>query len=276
MIPSIKATVVGLLLLLPISAAAKAQLPPAVADPKAALAVSQAALGRQLGDYSFLDTERRRVSLDDFRGKPLIINLVYTACVHTCPVIAQTLDDHARVAREALGKDSFNVVSIGFDVANDTPERMRAFARRQGLTLANWRFLSADAETMARLTEALGFVYYASPKGYDHLAQLTLLDAEGRVYRQVYGENFDAPFLVEPLKDLVFGRRGNLTSLDGLVNRLRLFCTIYDPAAGRYRFDYSIFIGVVIGLIALGTLAGILARAVWRERRTRGSPSATV
>jgi len=265
----------GLLLSLLTAGPASAGLPPAAADPKAALAISQAALGRQVGDHQFRDTERRLVSLADFRGKPLIIHLIYTACVHTCPVIAQTLDDHARVARAALGHDSFAIVSIGFDAANDTPERMRAFARQQGLRLENWSFLAADAETVAQLTDELGFIFFASAKGFDHLAQLTVLDAEGRVYRQIYGETFDAPFLVEPLKDLVFGRNSNLTSLDGLINRLYLFCTIYDPAAARYRFDYSIIIGTAIGLVALGTLATILARAVWRERRSGGSASPT-
>lgn len=275
MIRPATAVIFGLLLSLPATASGAAGPQTGAVDAETALALSRAAIGRQLGDYQFLDSNRQPVSLSDFRGKPLIINLVYTACVHTCPVIAQTLDEHARSARDVLGDDSFNIVSIGFDTANDTPERMRAFARQQGLRLDNWRFLAADSEAMERLTQALGFVYYASPKGFDHLAQLSLLDAEGRVYRQIYGEYFDAPFLVEPLKDLVFGRRSNLTSIDGLFNRLRLFCTLYDPAAERYRFDYSIVIGIAIGLIALGAMATILIRAIWRERRTRGSASPT-
>jgi protein SCO1 len=264
--------IAGLLMLLALPAAAMA---PSADDAKAALALSRAALGRQLDDFRFLDSERQPVALSDFRGKPLVINLVYTACVHTCPVIAETLHRHARAARDSLGADSFAIVSIGFDTANDTPERMRAFARQQGLDLDNWRFLSADTETMSRLTKALGFTLYPSAQGFDHLAQLTLLDGEGRVYRQIYGDYFEAPFLVEPLKDLVFGRRANLTSLDGLINRLKLFCTIYDPSAERYRFDYSVFIGVAMGLSVLAGLGTVLARALWREWRHRGTVAPT-
>jgi protein SCO1/2 len=158
-----------------------------------------------------------------------------------------------------LGSDSFAVVSIGFDTANDSPARMQSFARMQGIHVPNWRFLAIRGEEMQRLAEDLGFVYFGSPRGFDHLAQVSVLDQEGRVYRQIYGESFDSPFLVEPLKDLVFGRAANLVSVDGLINRLRLFCTIYDPSAGRYRFDYAIFIGFGIGLFALAGIGTIVA-----------------
>ncbi|MDP6343210.1 MAG: SCO family protein [Alphaproteobacteria bacterium] len=251
-------------LLLATSLTSPAQAADLVLDERQALAVSQAALGGQVGDHRFVDTDGAKLTLAELRGKPLVVNLIYTACVHTCPVIVQTLYEAVTDAQGALGAASFNVVTIGFDTPADTPDRMRSFARGQGVDLPNWRFLSGGGATIERLAKELGFVYFASPKGFDHLAQVSVLDGQGRLYRQVYGEDFDTPFLVEPLKDLVLGRNGNLTSIDGLLNRIRLFCTLYDPAAERYRFDYSIFIGIFIGLAALTTVGTILARNLWR------------
>lgn len=244
------------------AAAAAAPLP----DEKAALAASQAALGRLIDNYRFVDSAGNSVRLADFRGKPLVVNLIYTACIRSCPVIVQTLQDAVIDAQGALDADSFNIVTIGFDARGDTPDRMEAFAKAQGVDLPNWRFLSSDGRTIEKLTDQLGFVYYASSQGFQHLAQVSVLDAEGRLYRQVYGEYFDSPFLVEPLKDLVFGRQSNLTSINGLINRLRLFCTLYDPAAQRYRFDYSVFIGLAMGLSALAAVGSILVRNLWRRR----------
>jgi protein SCO1/2 len=60
-----------------------------------------------------------------------------------------------------------------------------------------------------------------------------------------------------------------MQSWDGIVNRVRLFCTIYDPTTGRYRFDYSIFISMVVGSLTLGTIAFVLVRAWLRGRRLR-------
>ncbi len=265
--PPVPLVAAALTLLLGLPATGFAREAPSAFDPEAAISYSQSAIGREIGDYSFLDRDRKSVRLASLRGKPLVVNLVYTSCSHTCPIIVQTLHSAVAVAQDALGADSFSVVTIGFDTADDTPTRMRAYARDQGVDLPNWRFLSGDKTTIASLSEDLGFIYFPSPRGFDHLAQTTVIDAEGLVYRQVYGSDFAAPAVVEPLKDLVFGRQGNLTSLDGLINRIKLFCTLYDPSSERYRFDYSIFIALAIGSVALGAIGIILLRALLRLRR---------
>jgi protein SCO1 len=259
------------ILVLP-SVAARAGEQDAAVDPgdkSAALRYSQAAIGRQVGDLSFTNSLNRKVTLADYRGKPLVVSLIYTGCADICPVVSETLADAVEVAREAIGDDSFRVVTVGFDARHDTPARMRAFARSHGLDMANWEFLSTDGDTVDRLAEDIGFVFFPSPKGFDHMSQTTVLDSEGRVYRQIYGASFETPLLVEPLKQLVFGGRIDMQSWDGIVNRVRLFCTIYDPATGRYRFDYSIFISMVMGSLTLGAIGFILVRAWLRGRRLR-------
>lgn len=249
----------ALLLSEPLAQAKEAE--PSVFDPEAAIAHSQKAVGRVVGEASFLNSAREPVSLTDFRGHPLVINLVFTSCVQSCPVIVQSLARAVDVAQEALEAESFSVITVGFDSADDTPERMRAYARGQGIDQPNWHFLSGDPETLEQLLEDLGFLYFPSPRGFDHLAQTSVLDANGRVYQQVYGANFDPPAVVEPLKSLLFGDLDGLTSLNQIVDRIRLFCTFYDPARDRYSFDYSFFIMLIVGGLSLAGLATVLIRA---------------
>jgi len=249
---------------------AGAAVEPSPFDEKGALAYSQAAIGRKLGNFTFRDRKGNPVDLARYAGKPLIINLIYTSCYNTCPLIVSALYDGVKVAQGAMGKDAFAVVTVGFDTANDTPWRMRAFASTRGVSLPNWSFLSGDEETVAALTKNLGFIYYSSPKGFDHLAQVTVIDGKGKVYRQIYGDTFAPPAIVEPLKELVFGGGIARSGLSGLVNRIRLFCTLYDPRSERYYFDYSIFVGLVIGAGILGTMAVIIGRNVWRLWRQGG------
>jgi protein SCO1/2 len=260
----------GAILLIAVSTQAAAEsgtFAPAPFDQNAAIAYSQAAIGRPLGDYGFLDTQRRPVRLSDYRGKPLVVNMVFTACTDSCQIVLQTLRKAVDVAQDAVGKDAFSVVTIGFDARDDTPERMRAFARGQGVDLPNWTFLSGDSATIKELVENLGFIYFPSPRGFDHLAQTTVIDAGGRVFRQVYGSQFNAPALTEPLIELVFGRVSSASStLAYLTNRLRLFCTYYDPNRDRYRFDYSIIIGLVVGASSLIGIGTVLVRAWLRAR----------
>jgi len=251
-----------LLFLLAVTGAAACATP--AYDEKAALAKSQAAIGRTPGNHRFTDSDGHTVVLSQLRGKPLVVSLVYTSCYHTCPVITRHVGRTTEIARQALGADSFHVITVGFDTVNDTPARMKSFARERGIDTARWRVLSADAATMKRFTDDLGFVYFPSPRGFDHLAQTTVIDADGKVYWQVYGDDFPPPALVEPLKDLVFGRRSNLTSVSGVIAGVKLFCTVFDPKSGRYRFDYSIFVAFIIGVISLGAVAVFIVRA-WRE-----------
>jgi len=251
------------------SRSSAATQPSAVLDEDAAFKISQAAVGRTLSDFSFRDTGHKEVRFADYRGKPLLVNLIYTGCYHTCPLVVQALARAVEIAQDALGTDSFNVVTIGFDSRADTPSRMRAYAKQQGINLPNWRFLSADAATVDALAAEVGFVFYPSPRGFDHLAQTTVVDPEGVIYRQVYGADFEPQAVVEPLKRMAFGQTGSLTSVTGIVKRVRLFCTVYDPSRGRYRFDYSIFVGGVIGAVSLMGVGIIIVRA-WRRQKIAG------
>jgi protein SCO1/2 len=78
---------------------------------------------------------------------------------------------------------------------------------------------------------------------------------------QIYGQDFSAPLLVEPLKKLLRGDSIDRGTLGGLVESVRLFCTIYDPATGRYRFDYALVVDVVAGILALGMVGVAIVRA---------------
>lgn len=238
-------------------------------DDKAALKISQSAIGRQLADYQFKDGESRTVRLGDFRGRPVLINMVYTACSHYCPVTTRSLADAVDVARDALGGDSFSVLTIGFDVRNDKPSRMRAFGRAQGISFPNWHFLAANSETVLSLTEQTGFIYYPSSQGFDHLAQTTLLDEDGRIVRQIYGTDLTVPQVVEPLKRLRAGQAAALVTMDNIVERIRLFCTLYDPDRDAYRFDWSFFIGLGIGVLSISLMATFFVNQLLLHLKTR-------
>ena len=81
---------------------------------------------------------------------------------------------------------------------------------------------------------------------------------------------FELPWLVEPLKELVFNRpssQGHLVA--GLVDRIKLFCTVFDPTTGRYRFDNSLFVRAAAGLIFILGLIFYLIREIVIARRMR-------
>ena len=232
-------------------------------DPDQALKTSQAAVGSTPSNHTFLDRNGRPVSLNDFRGKPLVISLIYTSCFHICPTTTQSLAKASGVAESAVGQDKYNVVTIGFDTNYDKPERMTSYARQQGMAMKdNWKFLSTDEHTIHQLSEELGFIFVPSPKGFDHLIQTTILDAEGKVYRQIYGMEFDPAHLTGAMKELVFGTTPATLDLSYIVNRAKLFCTIYDPTTGTYRFNFAMIFGMIVGAFTLSLTGYFVVRFV--------------
>ena len=258
-------TAVGLLLGLHAGAVAQSAKPQTdlQLDPAAAVARSQAAIGRSLGDHRLLDVDNRVVRLADYRGKPLVVALVFTACTESCPLIVQRLADAVEAARQVLGPESFAVVTVGFDAEHDTPARMKAYARTQGVGGSGWQFLSGDRASVDALIDDLGFSRVPSPRGFDHIAQISIVDRDGRVHGHVYGADFEVPALVEPLKVLALGQATVFTDVAAVIERVKLFCTFFDPKSGRYAVDYSFVISLAVGGLALLGLAAFLARALW-------------
>lgn len=236
-------------------------------DRESALTTSQAAIGSRIGDYRLRDIHGQAFNLAQLSGRPLVVSMIYTSCHHVCPNITRNLGDTIDVAQEALGRDSFNVVTVGFDWRVDTPERMREFESRLGMSdVPNWHFLATEAGVVDALSDNLGFLFYPSAKGFDHLAQSTVIDADGRIYRQVYGVDIETTALVEPLKELVFNTPRSAGFIAHWVSTFKLFCTVYDPNNDRYRFDYSIFTAIVVGILSLGLVA-VFIIGEWRRAR---------
>jgi protein SCO1/2 len=228
----------------------------------AAIARSQGVIGRAVSEFTFVDADGRTYRLSGFLGKPLLVSLIYTGCSDVCPTVVESLAAAKTVADETFGEAGYNIITVGFDTRNDTPERMRSFARARGAGGGNWKFLAMDGAAVDALAESVGFEFAASAGGFAHPAQVTVIDSDGKVYHQIYGGVFDPPAVMEPLKLLIFGGAHPVLSIEGLGDRIKLFCTVYDPRTGRYYFDYSLVLSFLMGAMALAGVFYFLVREV--------------
>ena len=236
-------------------------------DQVEAIRASQAVIGRTIGDYTLLDRDERPVPLTAYRGKPLLVSFIYTGCFQVCPTTTRSLDETVRALRGRFGNNQFNVVSIGFNQPADSPQALKAFAAQHRIAQPNWDFLSPPASIVGPLTRDFGFRYEATPAGFDHVLQVTLVDAEGRVARQAYGDRVAADALGEPMKQMLAGAPlPPQTQLADLIDRVRLLCTVYDPKTGTYRVDYGLAIEIAGGVTFIFAMALYMLNE-WRARR---------
>src|SRR5258705_10294756 len=72
-----------------------------------------------LPDVSLIDQHGQAISLASLRGKPVLIDFIYTSCASTCPVLTSKI---VAVARE-LGPplNAVTIVSITLDPEHDGP-----------------------------------------------------------------------------------------------------------------------------------------------------------
>ncbi|RUM95188.1 SCO family protein [Pseudaminobacter arsenicus] len=237
-------------------------------DPTEALERSEAAIGGATSDHRLLRSDGSMMMLSDLRGRPLVVSLIYTSCSAVCPTATETLKVSVAKARKALGGEAFQVLTLGFDARNDTPQRMRAFAIDHSVNGDPlWHVASATPAVLNALLDEVGFSYAGAAGGFEHVTQTTILDRDGHVYRQVYGDDFPLPVFIEPLKELVFGTTAAAFTPQALADRLRFLCTVYDPKSGRYRTDYGLYMGMGAGALSLVLMAWVIVRLWLANRR---------
>lgn len=241
-------------------------------DERAALEKSQAAIGNSVRDIAMLNRDGKPVRLADYRGRPMLVSFMYTGCFEVCPTLTKNLQKAIEGLVSRVGADKFTVISIGFNQPFDSPQAMKAFAIQNGIRLPNWDFLSPAPALVPELTREFGFSYVQTLAGFDHVNQITLVDSQGMIVRQIYGQVFTTEMLQEPLKTLIGGETlpPETFSVFELIDEIRILCSVYDPTTGKYRLDYRI----VFEIAGAVTFIVWLAIFIWRERRSNKKPVA--
>ncbi len=234
---------------------------------EAALRLSQSVVGRFPSDYTMSDRAGKPVRLAQYRGKPLLVNFVYSGCFKVCPTSSRALRKAVDAMRERFGVNQFQVLSIGFNQPEDTPLALRTFAAQQRIDDPNWELVSPRVGDVPALARDFGFSYVATPLGFDHTLQVSIVDAQGRIHAQVYGDAFAADSLGEPLRQLLTGSLAAApVSFSDLIDRVRILCSVYDPVTGKYRVNYAMYLEIAGGItFILAMLAFVISE--WRARR---------
>ena len=239
-------------------------------DEAKAVALAEGAVGRVVPDFELRDRNGKPVRLGNYRGKPLLVSFIYTGCFEICPTQTRTLYEAVKGLDVMLGEDQFNIISIGFNQPFDDPSAMRSFASQHRIRHKNWEFLSPRTNQVEDLTRAFGFSWVATPAGFDHVLGVTVVDSSGRIHSQVLGDVATAERLGVPLRRLLLYEEPQtmFTTVNHLIERVRILCTVYDATTGEYRYDWKLILQLVSGLLFFLTMF-IWLFAEWRRQRAR-------
>jgi len=121
--------------------------------------------------FALRDQDGKVATLDEYRGRPVMLTFMYSTCRDTCPLLAQQI----KGALDQVGKD-IPTLAISVDPANDTKLNARRFVNRQGLT-KRMRFLLGDRAQLTPIWDAYGI--QPQGKAFEHSAYVVLVDANG-------------------------------------------------------------------------------------------------
>ena len=219
----------------------------------------------------FRDDRGREVTLADYfsTGRPVILTLNYAECPLLCKLQLEGLVTTLRDLDWNPG-EKFDVLTVSIDPSETWQQAALAKQRhlqsyaRPG-TAAGWHFLTGSSDSIARLTDRVGFRYrFVAERGeYAHTAALIVCTPDGRISRYRYGIEYPGQTVRLSLVESAEGKIGST------LDQVLLFCFHYDAAAGRYGPSARRFMqigGFITVLIVLLTLGPYWFRTRQRER----------
>ena len=140
--------------------------------------------------FSLTNQEGALVSLQQFRGRPVLVTAIYGSCSLACPLIVQQAK---RVVAELTPEEraELAVVAITLDPERDTRETLAETARLYEVSLPLFHLLGGEPAVVNPLLDRFGFerTRNSETDAMDHANLFVLMDRAGRIsYRFTLGE----------------------------------------------------------------------------------------
>jgi len=218
-------------------------------------------------DLPFTDEEGRSVKLSQyFRGRPVVLALVYYECPMLCVQALNGLVKALKVMTLEPGRD-YDIVTVSFnplEKAAQAAEKRAHYLSILGKPAVgdSWHFLVGEETPIRMLTDAVGFHYvYDEPtKQFAHPTGIVVLTPEGRASKYIYGLDYGPRDLRLALVEAASHEIGTP------VDRLLLYCFHYDPTQGKYGLVLMNVIRLA-GVVTVVCIGGFILIMWRREKR---------
>lgn len=131
--------------------------------------------------------EGKQIEFKDLQGEPLVVVMIYTSCRTACPrLVADMRGIEAGVAaKNTLG---IKYILVSIDPKNDTPEKLKAFAKENGMEGPQWLFLQGTEDGVRDFANILAVKYKEiSPMDFSHSNIISVFDKKGVMRYQKEG-----------------------------------------------------------------------------------------
>ena len=199
-----------------------------------------------------------KVPLSTFfkKHKPVVLSPVYFNCPGLCNFHLNGFVDTLKTIDWSIG-EQFEMVAFSFDPKETTEvaaKKKASYLKVYGRPEAEkgWHFVTADQETVTKLTQQVGFKFKWNEKvnEWSHASAAIVISPEGKISRYLHGIQFEPRDVKLALNEAADGKVGNI------VDSVMLYCFKYDRHQSKYGLQ-------VFSLMRIAGAITVLALALW-------------
>jgi len=178
---------------------------------QAALPVNEnfAQVGQKAPDFSLTNQDGRHISLADFRGKAWAITFIYRECPlpDYCIKMSKNFSDLAnQLSTDADAKDRIRLLSISFDPARDTSEKLKEYGKgylggKDDFSI--WQLAVGSDKEIRSIVDFFGLRYEVDQNNkalINHSLVTAVISPEGKVTKIFKGNEWTTGDLLRELK----------------------------------------------------------------------------
>jgi protein SCO1/2 len=220
-------------------------------------------------DAKFVDQDGNAVTLGDtFRGRPVILGLIYYKCPSLCNQVLNGLVGTLKVMNFTVG-NQFDVVMVGID---EREQPVTAHAKLQSYlndydrdgSEKGWHFLTGNRDEIQRVAKAVGYSYKFDVRRdqYAHPAGLVVITPEGKASKYFLGIEYSP-------RDLKFSvMDASEEKIGSVVEQAVAYCFLWDPHSGKYSFAVLRLLQIA-GLLTVLCIGGLVVYLVKHSPGTK-------
>lgn len=187
-----------------VAAAKPGQMPPAINE-------NFVQVGQEVPPFSMVDQDGKKFSLRDYRGKALAVTFIYARCPlpDYCIRMSTSFSDLAiQLNADKDLKNKIRLLSISFDPANDTPEKLRSYGigylgNEATPDFTVWKLAVAPDAEVRKIADFFGIHYEVDEKDktqFNHNLRTVVIGPDGRVSKVLPGNDWNTGQLLDELR----------------------------------------------------------------------------
>ena len=177
---------------------------PKTPPPAPATALHIPAPGENVPDFSFTNQNGSRISLQQYRGKVLLVTFIYTRCPFPdfCPRVSSNFAEIYKQLGSNAALAGTHLLSISFDPEHDTPKVLRDYGFSVAHThdpalFSRWQFAAPSAADLARIADF--FALTVKPEGglITHNLSTAVIGPDGKIVKWYHGSDWQGSDLIK-------------------------------------------------------------------------------